>query len=309
MSESEKSEKGSKKKLILIIAILVVSAAIAAVVILLMHKTEEYRLLKIFEVEGTANVSREGKGDIAPYVNMVLESGDKVSLDTGKLSIRADEDKYIYLEEQTEILLKASGNATNSKTEIEILKGSITNDIQNKLTEDSTYEVNTPNSTMSVRGTVFFVIVYEIDGVRYTRICVFDGEVASKLVYKDGTVSANEVSVKKGKEVTIYEDGTTTDYVSEPTDIDYNTLPESVLLKLKGINDEGKDLSITNPEITRILEGPYEVTFTYNGKVFGTQTVKKGEKAEEPKLSPAPSGKWQYDFSKPVERDITIEWK
>ena len=299
----------SKKKLIIIVSLLVVIAAAIAVVLIVMNKKDEYRLLKVFEVEGTANVSREGKGDIAPYINMVLESGDKVSLDAGKLSIQADDDKFIYLEEQTEILLKASGNSTDSKTQIEVLKGSITNDIQNKLTEDSTYEVNTPNSTMSVRGTVFFVIVYEIDGVRYTRICVFDGEVASKLVYKDGTVSANEVSVMKGKEVTIYEDGTTTDYVSEPTDIDYNTLPESVLLKLKGINDEGKDLSITNPEIIRILEGPYEVTFTYNGKVFGTQTVKKGEKVQEPKLSPASSGKWQYDFSKPVERDITIEWK
>ena len=299
----------SKKKLIIIIAGLVVAAAVAVVVFLLMNKEEEYRLLKIFEVEGTANVARENKGDIAPYVNMVLESGDKVSLDTGKLSIQADDDKYIYLEEQSEILLKASGNSKDSKTKIEILKGSITNDIQNKLSEDSTYEVNTPNSTMSVRGTVFFVMTYEVDGVKYTRICVFDGQVDTKLVYKDGTVAKDAVAVRKGEEVTIYEDGSTTDYVSEPKDIDYDTLPESVLLKLKSINDEGKDLSITNPEIIRILEGPYNVTFMYNGSVFGTQTVKKGEKAEEPSLSPAETGSWSFDFNTPIEKDTTIEWK
>ena len=300
----------SKKKLIIIVSLLVVIAAAIAVVLIVMNKKDEYRLLKVFEVEGTANVSREGKGDIAPYINMVLESGDKVSLDTGKLSIQADEDKYIYLEEQTEIVLKASGNSSDSKTQIEVLKGSITNDIQNKLSEDSTYEVNTPNSTMAVRGTVFYVMIYEIDGVKYTRICVFDGQVDTKLVYKDGTVAKEAVSVMKGKEVTIYEDGTTTDYVSEPKDIDYDTLPDDVLKKLISINDDGNNkLSITNPEITRILEGPYYVTFTYNGEVFGTQTVKKGEKAEEPKLSPAESGKWNYNFNEPVERDITIEWK
>ena len=298
-----------KKKIIIIISLILVIAAATAVVLLLRNKEEEYRLLKIFEVDGTANVFREKKGDIAPYVNMVLESGDKVSLDAGKLSIQADDDKFIYLEEQTEILLKASGDASDSKTKIEVLKGSITNDIQNKLSEDSTYEVNTPNSTMSVRGTVFFVMTYEVDGVKYTRVCVFDGQVDTRLLFKDGTIDKNSVSVMKGKEVTIYEDGTTTDYVSEPKDIDYSSLPESVLLKLKGINDEGKELSITNPEITRILEGPYYVTFMYNGEVFGTQTVKKGEKAEEPSLSPSASGKWDYDFSKPVERDITIEWK
>ena len=163
---------------------------------------------------------------------------------------------------------------------------------------------------MSVRGTVFYTYVYEIDGVNYTRTCCFEGEVTSRLVYKNGQYSVEEVPVIKGKEVIIYDDGTTTDYLyDEPQDIDYSTLPDSVLLKLKGINDEGKELSITNPEITRILEGPYYVTFMYKGEVFGTQTVKKGEKAEEPSLSPAASGKWDYDFSKPVERDITIEWK
>ena len=82
----------------------------------------------------------------------------------------------------------------------------------------------------------------------------------------------------KGKEVTIYEDGTTTDYVSEPTDIDYSTLPESVLLKLKSINEEGKELSITNPEIIRILEGPYNVTFTYNGKSLEHRQLRRARK-------------------------------
>jgi flagellar basal body-associated protein FliL len=302
-------EKKSNKKLFIILAAAAVIIAGVVVVLLFTNKKDVYRLLKVFEVEGKANVNRAEIGDIEPYANMVLESGDRISLDTGKMTLLADEDKYIYLEEDTELILNATGDSQNSKTEIQLLKGAITNEIQNKLSDESVYDINTPNSTMSVRGTIYRVCVYEIDGVRYTRVQVFDGEVVTRLVYKDGTVDTREVSVTKGKEVTIYEDDKTTNYVSDPTDINYDELPEDVLLLLMDFNDEGNQVSITNPEIMRILDGPYYVNFMYEGQLFGTQTVKKGEKAEVPSLSPAAKGGWDYDFDKPITRDTVIEWK
>ncbi len=306
MDQAEK--KGKNKIVILAIAATVLIAA-GVVLFLLLGRETSYRLLKIFEVDGKANVVRSSIGDIEPYANMVLESGDRVSLDTGKLTIQADKDKYIYFEEHTEIVLNAEGDSKNSKTTIELRSGAITNDIQNKLTDGASYEINTPNSTMSVRGTIFFVWIYEIDGVKYTRVCVFDGVVATRLVYKDGSIAQEEVLVSKGKEVIIYEDDTTTNYLFEPRDIDYDSLPESVLKLLLTFNDNGRDLTITNPEIRIILEGPYTVTFTYEGEVFGTQTVKKGEKVIRPTLQPAESGDWDYDFDEPVERNIEIKWK
>ena len=256
------------KKIIAIIAGAV--ATITAVVVTFVavrNKEESYRLLKMFEFEGTGIVSREGKGDITPYANMVLESGDKISLDTGILTIQADDDKFIHLDPHTTIQLIATGTSSNSKTSIEIIEGGITSDIRNKLSVDSTYEVNSPNSAMSVRGTIFYTYTYEIDGVKYTRTCCFEGEVVSKLVYKDGKESTEEVSVLKGKEVIVYEDDTTTDYLySEPQDIDYETLPDDVLIWLRDmIDNENKKFTITSPEITRILEGPFYVTFVYNG--------------------------------------------
>ena len=300
----------SKRMIALIAGIAVVVIAAVVVLVLVLRGGESFRLLKMYEFEGTGSVFRESKGDITPYPNMVLESGDKVSLDTGRLTIQADEDKYIHLDEHSTIQLVASGNGTDSKTKIELLKGGISNDIRNKLSANSSYEINTPNSTMSVRGTVFYTFIYEKDGVKYTRVCVFEGEVDTHLVYKDGTTELKGVPVGKGKEVIIYEDGTTTDYLyDEPQDIDYNTIPENVLRDLRDLIDkDGKTLSITSPEITRILEGPYTVTFTYNGTEFGTQTVKKGETAVVPALGPAPSGSWNFTFTEPIERDTTIEW-
>ena len=286
-------------------------AVVAVVLFFVLPKNESYRLLKMYEFSGSGTVTREGKGDITPYANMVLESGDKISLDTGVLTIQADDDKFIHLDEHTTIQLIATGTSANSKTSIELIEGGITSDIRNKLSADSTYEVNTPNSAMSVRGTVFYTYVYEIDGVKYTRTCCFEGEVTSRLVYKNGTYSVEEVPIIKGKEVIIYEDGTTTDYLyDEPQDIDYTTLPKEVLLDLKDhIDTQGEDLSITSNEITRILEGPFYVTFTYNGQEFGTQILNAGELAQVPALSPSENGSWDFDFTKPIDRDTTIEWK
>ena len=300
-------EKKSLKWILIGVAAIVVIAVIG--IIFFARKEDVYRIIKVFEVEGTANVVRDGIGDIEPYVNMVLESGDHISLEKGLLTIKADEDKYIYLEENTELVLMASGNSKDSKTTIELLSGAITNDIQNKLSEESSYEVNTPNSTMSVRGTIFYVQVYEENGVKYTKVSVFSGKVVTKLKYSDGTYSDKEVEVNAGKEVIIYDDGTTTDYVSEPTDIDYSKIPEEVLKKLKDYIDDGRDVSITDKEIEKILYGPFTVTFMYQGSVFGTQTVEKGNSPQVPSLQPSASGSWDYDFSTPVTDDITIEWK
>ena len=298
-----------KSKKMIIISAIVLAVIAALVVFLVLSKKDAYRILKVFELDGEAKVTRSDIGEIDPYVNMVLESGDNVKLNTGLMTLQADDDKYIHLEEGTELVLNATGDSANSKTTIELKSGAITNDIQNKLSEESSYEVNTPNSTMSVRGTMFRVEVYMENGIKYTKVSVFEGGVASYLVYKDGTTSDREVKIEKGKEVLIYEDDKTVDYVSEPKDIDYSQLPESVLKLLEDAINEGRDLDLTIDELEKYLSSVVTVTFKYNGKTFGSQTIKRGDKATKPSLAPASSGKWDWDFSKPVNKDIVIEWK
>lgn len=304
----EETKKPGNRALLIIIpvAVLVIIALIVGIVI---NKNKDYRIIKVFEVDGTATVTREKVGDIEPYNNMLLESGDTVFLDTGTMSLKLDEDKYVYVEEQTKFRLEATGNSENSRTSIQLEQGAITNEIQNKLSDDSSYEVNTPNSTMSVRGTIYRVCVYEENGVHYTRVSVFEGTVATRLVYPDGTVSEKETLVDKGKEILIYEDGTTTDYVGTPSDIDYSTLPDSVIKCLIEIAKGGSDLGISIEELEKYLQGPFTVTFMYNGAVFGTQEVQKDACAGVPVLMPEASGTWNFDFSQPITEDTEIQWK
>lgn len=291
------------KKRGIIIGIIAALVIILAVIGIRLLQKKSYRLLKVYEFYGDGSVTREKKGEITPYANMVLESGDEIRLDKGKMCLQADEDKYIYLEEDTELKLIAEGNSANSKTKIELRKGAITNDIQNKLSDESSYDINTPNATMSVRGTIFRVNVYKVGNVTYTKVSVFEGKVTTKLVYKDGTVSDKEVEVEKGKEVIIYEDGTTTDYLSDPTDIDFSAIPEDVINLVKDAKDAGRDVALMNEDEA------VTVTFMYNGTVFGTQKIAKGDKATVPSLSPAATGGWDWDFDKTIDEDVTIEWK
>lgn len=307
MEESKKTVKKGP----LIGAIAGVAVVILAVVVILLLNRKEavYRIIKVFELDGKSTVTRQDIGDLDAYDNMVLESGDQVCVDTGSLTLKMDEDKYVYAEEKTRFQLEAAGTSENSKTRIRLEEGILTNEIQNKLSDESSYEVNTPNSTMSVRGTIYMVDVYEENGIRYTKVSVFEGAVATKLIYADGSVSDQEKLVEKGKEVLIYDDNSGTDYVGEPSDIDYSALPQGVIAFLLEKANAGYDIGIPAEDLEKYLQGPFTVTFMYQNSVFGTQEVKKGAYAAEPSLMPAQSGAWDFDFSTPINKDTRIEWK
>lgn len=298
----------NKKVIFLIIGILLVVCVAVVAIVIASKKEEAYRIIKVYEFEGEAVVTRESIGDIEPYANMVLESGDVIKLYSGSMTLKLDDDKYVYVEENTEFMLEATGTSDDSKTTINLKSGAITNEIQNKLSGESSYEINTPNSTMSVRGTTYRVEIYTDDNnTKYTRVSVFEGKVATRLIYADGTLSDKEVDVDANKEVIIFEDDTTTDYLGDVTDIDYSTLPDEVLIIIGQVLD--MDETLSDEEIVRTFKGPFTVTFTYNGNVFGTQTVKKGECAQIPTLMPAPSGTWNFDFATPITEDVEIKWE
>lgn len=307
MEESKKTVK--KGPLIGVIAGVAVVILAVVVILLLNRKEAVYRIIKVFELDGKSTVTRQDIGDLDAYDNMVLESGDQVYVDTGSLTLKMDEDKYVYAEEKTRFQLEAAGTSENSKTRIRLEEGILTNEIQNKLSDESSYEVNTPNSTMSVRGTIYMVDVYEENGIRYTKVSVFEGAVATKLIYADGSVSDQEKLVEKGKEVLIYDDNSGTDYVGEPSDIDYSALPQGVIAFLLEKANAGYDIGIPAEDLEKYLQGPFTVTFMYQNSVFGTQEVKKGAYAAEPSLMPAQSGAWDFDFSTPINKDTRIEWK
>ncbi len=319
-------DKKKKTLIAVIAAAVVVAIAVVVVIIIAKNKAPAYRIIKVYEVQGQATVTNTTKGDIEAYENMVLESGDTVTVGKGKLTLKLDEDKYLYAESNTTFELLASGTAKDSKTTINLLDGNIANEIQNKLNDDSYYEINTPNSTMSVRGTIYYVSTYiGEDGKRYTKVSVFDGSVETNRISPGGENYGDNVMVQKGNEIIIYDDGDETEFVGEGIrDIDYDELPIELIDTLDTINkDHGKRVDIPD-EVLEVLEearengtlddfenakGPFTVTFMFGDLEFASQTVEYGALVTKPSLQPAPTGQWDFDFTKPVRDDVVIKWK
>lgn len=336
-----------KTTLYKMIAIFVGAAAvITGILLVVFHfskNTDSYRSILIYQLEGNADIEREGTGTFAAAENLYLESGDRLTvLPESFMRLKLDDDKYIMVEENSILSIAAAGTREDSQTTIHLEQGAITNEIQNSLSPDSMYEVTTPNSVMAVRGTTFRVeILHDESGEIYSKLSTFDGTVVCKLIYPDGTMD-EEISVEAGKEVIIHSNQTLTEYLAEPADINYEDLPLQTLYILLDLMDSGtqiagigseeleelihrlEDNSMTEdseePEDTQQSENTedtnasansktYTVTFVYQGAVFGTQSVRSGENAIQPRLTPTASGTWDFDFSTAIDSNTTIEWK
>ncbi len=369
---------------------------------------------------------------MAAYENLMLQSGDSVAVASeSSMRLKLDDDKYLLAEQDTLMNIVADGDDADAKTYIDLKQGSVTSEIQNKLGPNASYEVNTPNSIMAVRGTIFRVEVAKNEsGETDTRLTVFEGTVSARAVMPDGTVSDEEVMVEAGQE--LYVEGTVMSFsdLGEPTNTDYESLPQvlqeyieelgvDTAKNAQGIEEQEQQMQAkaeeareedrkeeeqqapgqqdteekpeaqeqertentpkpqskapemtqkqqpsekpdeeanqvpeqgleeqqqTQPQEVMQPETPqtqpskpqpqpqgsdpnkdsssdgqsggggkkktqyYTVTFQYNGSTFGTQKVKKGEKAEEPKLSPTENGAWDYDFSTKVNKNLTVVW-
>ena len=354
-------------KLIAIIAAGVGVVAIAAGILIWQFagKNDTYRSIQIYELSGITTITRDGIGQMEAVENLYLESGDRLVVgEESTARLKLDDDKYILVEENSELVIVAEGNKVDSKTTIHLVKGAITNEIQNKLTDDSFYEVTTPNSVMSARGTVFRVEVYcDESGEVYAKVSTFEGKVVSSLIHPDGTREEETLLIPDGKETTIHMDLDITEYLTgEPTDIVYEEIPFVVLECLVEIIENGTELqNISLDELQELVEqqieelepeteepetqeetketekpdpvtdetnstgtgtgettpdesaettpATYKITFSYNGQVFGQQEVTAGSTASKPKLNPAESGAWDFDFTQPINQDVTIEWK
>lgn len=316
-----------KKKRTVAIVVAVILAIVVAVTIaaIAMYKNkigskntkeataESYREIQIYDIEGSATVERENVGQLDAYVDMMLQTKDALGTAVDSyLKLRMDEDKYMLLEPETEITVEAAGDKKDSLTTIQLTKGSITNSLENKLTEDSIYEINTPNATMAIRGTTFRVSVEtDEDGVIFTTLSVYEGKIACQLVMPDGTVSDETVMANAGVEIRIRGDEETSEYEYTDGEVDYASLDIKVLQFLKEMVEEtGAELTVSLDELEQLIEEKMcTVTFTYNGEVFGTQEVEPRTVIVAPKLSPSQTGAWDYDFSERIEEDVTITWK
>ena len=132
------------------------------------------RKIKIVQMEGKATVT-DDRETLNCYVGMNLYSGDYVEVSKESvLVIKFDEDKYVYLGENTKINLLSVGK-NSYKTNVYIEEGLVLAEIQNKLGEDEEFFLSSNNSVMAVRGTIFGLKVEDLDSLYRETYSVYKG--------------------------------------------------------------------------------------------------------------------------------------
>ena len=149
-TEMPKSNKSKKIWIILLIAVVLLGAVGGWFVV---QKTS-YREIEIIECFGESSIVREAKS-LDAYEGMKLRSGDYVTVyEDSFLRMRLDDDKYVYLEGRALMKLTADGRKNDSRTVIDLELGTMVTEIENKLSDDASYVINTPNTAMAIRGTI-----------------------------------------------------------------------------------------------------------------------------------------------------------
>ena len=157
--------------------IISITLSLAMVITMLAGCSEEevYRLIKVNSFEGSVTVEREEKMGVFEGLQLVSEDSVAVGEDS-LLELLADSDKHIVAEENTAFTLHSTGTETSGNITIDLLYGKSLFTIDNKLPQGSTFEVNTPNASLSVRGTTFSV-AYDTE-TETTSVEVIEGVVA-----------------------------------------------------------------------------------------------------------------------------------
>lgn len=219
----------------------VVAAAITAAVLM---QGSGYRTINCEQVTGEVAVTGL-KNNGQAYVGEHLYSGDDVNVgDASELVMLMDSDKYVYADANTHFTLEASSADEDSRIKINLDKGSELNELQSKLGPNDTYEVDTPNSTMSVRGTKFRVTVYDAgDGLVYTLLEVESGKVLARLKTSDGSYNGIEQEFTAGQSVLMRGNSDFAEFVLSNAqeiarELDYDTLPEGNVDRLLALLED-----------------------------------------------------------------------
>lgn len=207
------------------------AAVVVGIAVAVLLQGEGYRSIAVDDVRGSVDVVGETNNGQA-YKGERLYSGDDVDVKkASELTMVMDNDKYVYADEETHFRLEANSDSESSRIKIILDKGSELNVLNSKLGENDSYEVDTPNSTMSVRGTKFRVTVYTgPDGFVYTLVEVEEGDVLTRLKTSDGTYNGVEKVLTAGQSALIRGNSDISEFVVSDTGdeiwvLDYSVLP------------------------------------------------------------------------------------
>lgn len=162
----------SMKKKILIPVIAGALIIIGVVLFFILRSGDDsYFSIRILYSEGNVNIKRDSNS-INAAKDMKLRDKDNIIVGSdGFTRIDCDRETYAHFEHDTEASIKAT---SDKKLTINMVKGELVIDLQQKLADDEKLNVVTPNTTLAIRGTVVAVRTYptEDGGTKTINYCL-----------------------------------------------------------------------------------------------------------------------------------------
>ena len=202
--------------------------------------SKTYKNISVFEKSGTVSVTRSKK-TISAVKDMKLKNDDySVVGNNSFLRLCMDDDVYAYFESGTEF---AVSKGWFGKIKVCMTKGEMILEVQKKLDSDNSFTVMTPNSSMSIRGTVVAIkTIPGNDGKTTTINYVLEG--TAEVTYKDKKTKKDKVVTLKageGWETTTNKKGkVVSNKKADASKFDFENIDIS---KLKGA--DGADMIVT----------------------------------------------------------------
>lgn len=235
-------------------ALLIIIAVVLTVVLINCNKS--FRVIKLEKYEGNVSVKRND-ANIDLFGGLQLVSGDSSTTgDESIINLLIDSDKHMLVTANSRFDVTASGSEKSGKVQIELNEGRAFFEVDNKLSDNSSFEVITPNATTSIRGTKFATTYDSYDSS--TTVFVDTGEV-------EVSYGASQTVNVKDKESVLIKDGNatirkaTTFKVTRHynfTNTPYTDIP---LLEITYIDENGdvKDASVIT-HVERMVSGVFD---------------------------------------------------
>ena len=185
-----------KKITVSVIAAVLVATIIIAVV-LIVNSGYMATTMRLLRVEGTVNIE-DSNGNVKPVIdNIRFQSGDALSTGSdGLASIGLDDSKIVTLQNDS----RAEFYKKGKQIELKLTQGGVFFEVTEKLADDETYEIETSNMTVGIRGTSGYVWY---DETGKDSIIITDGLVKIT-AYNPETGETKTAEVSSGHKITCY---------------------------------------------------------------------------------------------------------
>ena len=288
-----------------------------------LSSTGSFKDITVYESSGKNTIYRTKKS-LSAAKDMKLKNDDYIATASkGLMRLCMDDDEFVYIGESSEAVVS---KGWFSKSKVVLVKGEMIAEVQKHLEDGESLTIQTPNTSMAIRGTVVAVKSTINKKTKKVTTVNYVLEGSAKVTYKDKKGKTQTVTLKAGEGMKVQSSAKGKTTSKKTADFSAFKLTGIDTGKLKGaggpvvIDTGSKDDTATPAEVVYSITGAKatipNVTKTesaaYVGKYWGVTGYEEmtDEEAEDYYSMLYPSGypdPPEYGYKKPIEGWITYD--